>query len=356
MNAGLRRVVYAAAAVLLLASLFSCGRKTDPLTPDSPRPAAVTDIKVAVRDSVAYLSWPVPSKNAEGKDMDPGEIKAFRVYRAVTERDRRRPLYRHVAEISMADPAPAEVRNGRVNWSDAGLQYGRVYVYRVRAYGARGSVSGYSDEVRAAPLLSLSPPKNLTAEAGDSTVMLTWDAVTTKSDGGLHQGFAGYVVYRGTEPGKYDEAPLNKEPLAAGSYQDTTAANDKQYYYRVRTVDSPVKPWQESLDSSEVTATPRDRTPPEAPTHITVVPGIGRVFLTWGENQERDLAGYHVYRSGRSGAEYERLTAKPLNRTTFSDETVKQGAVYYYLITAVDKSGNESRRSKERKTYTEKIR
>jgi uncharacterized protein len=356
MNAGLRRAVLAAAAVLLLASVVSCGRKTDPLTPDSPRPAAVIDIKVAVRDVVAYLSWPVPAKNVEGRSLDPAEIRSFRVYRAEADRSRKRPLYRQVAEINMAKPAPAEVRNGMVNWSDTGLQYGRVYVYRIRTYSMKGGVSGYSDEVRAAPLLSLSPPKNLVAESGDTLVTLTWDTVTTKSDGSLHQGFIGYIVYRGTEPGKYDEAPLNKEPAAAGMYRDTTAANDKQYYYRVRTVDSPVKPWQESLDSSEVSATPRDMTPPEAPTNITVVPGIGRVFFTWSENHERDLAGYHVYRSLKSGAEYERLTAKPLNRTTFSDETVKQGTVYYYIITAVDKSGNESRRSKEQKTYTEKIR
>jgi uncharacterized protein len=356
MNTELRRAVLAATTVLLLVSAVSCGRKTEPITPDSPRPAAVTGIKVAVRDAVAYLSWPVPAKNVEGKSLDPAEIRGFRVYRAEAGRDRKRPLYRQVAEISMANPAPAEVRNGIVTWSDTGLQYGRVYVYRVRAYSMKGGVSGYSDEVRAAPLLSLSPPKNLAAESGDTVVTLTWDAVTTKSDGSLHQGFVGYVVYRGTEPGKYDEAPLNKETIAGVMYRDTAVANDKQYYYRVRTVDSPVKPWQESLDSLEVSATPRDTTPPEPPKNITVVPGIGRVFLTWSENKESDLAGYYVYRSVKSGAGYERLTAKPLNRSTFSDETVKQGTTYYYFITAVDKSGNESRRSKEQKTYTEKIR
>ena len=356
MNAGLRRAVHAAAVVFLLASLVSCGRKTDPKTPDSPRPGAVTGIKVAVRDAVAYLSWPVPTKNVEGKGMDPAEIKAFRIYRAEASRDRKRPLYHQVAEINMAAPAPAEVQNGVVSWTDTGLQYGRVYVYRIRAYSVKGDVSAYSDEVRAAPLLSLAPPKNLAAEAGDSIVTLTWEAVTAKSDGSLHQGFVGYVIYRGTEPGKYNEAPLNKEPLAEAGFRDVTAANDTNYYYRVRTVDSPVKPWQESLDSSEASAMPKDRTPPDPPTNLTVVPGVGRVFLTWGENKERDLAGYHVYRSSKSGSEYERLTAAPLNRTTFSDETARQGATYYYAITAVDRSGNESRRSKERKTYTEKIR
>jgi fibronectin type 3 domain-containing protein len=86
------------------------------------------------------------------------------------------------------------------------------------------------------------------------------------------------------------------------------------------------------------------------------VPGVGRVFLTWHENKERDLDGYYVYRSVKSGTGYERLTDTVLRRTTFSDETVKQGVTYFYSITAVDRTGNESDRSREHKTYTEKIR
>ena len=58
----------------------------------------------------------------------------------------------------------------------------------------------------------------------------------------------------------------------------------------------------------------------------------------------------------KSGGEYERLTKTPRNRTTYSDETVRQGTTYYYVVTAVDKSGNESARSKEQRTYTEKLR
>jgi fibronectin type 3 domain-containing protein len=350
------RLATAGALVLVVAATGACGRKTDPLTPDSPRPEAVNNIKIAVRDVVAYLSWPIPVKNVEGKTLGPADIKGFRIYRAEQSRERKRPLYRQVAEIGLADPAPAQVQNGIVTWKDTGLQYGKVYVYRVRAYSVKGGASGYSDEVRAAPLLSLAAPKNPKAAGGDGSVMLTWEPVTTRSDGSVHQGFVGYLVYRGTEPGKYDDLPLNKEPVTGSPHQDATAVNGKQYYYRVRAVDSPVRPWQESPDSAEVPATPRDMTPPAPPTSITVVPGIGRVFLTWNENKEQDLAGYHVYRSRKAGGERERLTDKPLNRTTFSDETVKQGATYYYSITAVDKSGNESARSKEKKTYTEKIR
>ena len=83
--------------------------------------------------------------------------------------------------------------------------------------------AGISEEVRAAPLLSLAAPKNLKAVGGDGSVMLTWEPVTTRSDGSVHQGFVGYLVYRGTEPGKYDDLPLNKEPVTGSTHQDATA-------------------------------------------------------------------------------------------------------------------------------------
>ena len=350
-------LLLAAACSLAFAVLpAACGRKTEPATPDSPRPAAVSDLKVAVRDNVAFLSWPVPAKNVEGKPLPEGAIRAFRIYRAEVEGERKRLRYREHAVVLMEKPAPAEVRNGMVLWSDPGLHYGRVYAYRVRVYGAKGDASAYSAEVRAAPLLSLAVPKNLVATGGEALVTLSWDAVSTMSDGGARQGFVGYNVYRGTAPGQEAGAPINAEPVRSPSYTDRTAMNDTPYYYRVRAVDSPVVPWKESLDSDEVSATPKDVTPPDPPTGVTVVPGIGRVFLTWKENKERDLDGYYVYRATRHGGQYERLTDKLIRRTTYSDESVKQGMTYYYVITAVDKSGNESGRSKEQKTYTEKIR
>lgn len=343
-------------ALVCLALVASCGRKTDPLTPPSPRSEAVKDVQAIVRDAVAFLSWPIPTKNVEGRDMGPAEILGFRVFRAEIERDRKRARYRLVAEISLSKPAPAEVRDGRVFWSDPNLRYDRVYGYRIRVVTVRGGMSQFSEEVRVAPLLSLAAPKTLSATGGDGYNLLGWDLVTTRADGSKYEGFVGYNVYRGIEKGRYDETPLNKEPLRTNSYKDSAAVNNKTYYYMVRAVDSPIRPWKESLDSPEASAMSRDLTPPEKPTGLTVVPGVGRIFLTWNENRERDLAGYHVYRSTKSGKEFEQLTDKPINRSTYSDETVTPGVLYYYAVTAVDTSGNESLMSKEQKAYAEKLR
>jgi fibronectin type 3 domain-containing protein len=315
----------------------------------------VKDLSATVRDAVAFLSWSVPTKNVEGKNLPPGGIVEFRVYRAEIDRARKRPYYKQDAVIKVAEPAPARIRDGAVFWSDSGLQYGTMYAYRVRAYGMRGAVSAYSAEVRVIPLLSLSPPKHVMATAGDSVVEISWDAVTTLADGSAYEGFVGYNVYRGTEPGRQEKAPLNREPVRTNTYRDSVV-NDRTYHYLIRAVDSPTPSGKESLDSEEVSAAARDMTPPAQPAGLTVVPGIGRVFLTWNENREGDLAGYHVYRATKSGGEYKRLTGKPINRSTYSDTSVKQGMTYFYTVTAVDKSGNESLRSRERMTYTEKIR
>ncbi len=341
---------------LVLPLVTSCGRKTDPLMPASPRPEAVTDIRVAARDGVAFLSWAIPLRNIEGKDMNPADILGFRIYRADLERERKKARFRQIVEINLAAPAPAEVHDGRVFWKDSHLRYGQAYAYRIRVISAHGGLSAFSDEVRVAPLLSLAAPKRVYAAGGDSTIVVSWDPVTTRSDGSAYSGFIGYNLYRGTEAGRESETRLNAEPIRTTSYKDTSVINNKTYYYIVRAVDSPTLPWKESLDSPEVSAASRDLTPPARPSGLTVVPGVGRIFLTWNENKERDLAGYYVYRSRKSGREHERITDKPINRTTYSDETVKPDILYYYTVSAVDNAGNESALSREEKAYAEKLR
>ncbi len=342
--------------LLTLVAVSTCGRKTNPQIPDSPRPERVKDIKSVARDAIAFLSWPLPSQNVEGKSINPADIAGFRIYRAELGHDGKKGRYKLHAELDMQDPAPATVRDNVVSWTDSGLKYGQSYGYQIRALTARGGISQFSEETRVTPVMPLAVPKGPVATDQDTSIRLSWEAVTTWMDGSPAGGFVGYNIYRGTDEGRHEEVPLNKEPLRTTSYKDTGVANDRTYYYIVRSVDSPAMPWNESLDSAEASATPKDRTPPEKPAGLTAVAGVDRVFLTWSENKERDLAGYNVYRSIRSGKDYKRLSNKPIMRTTFSDETAKSDGTYYYVITAVDKSGNESARSVEKKVYVEKLR
>ena len=90
-----------------------------------------------------------------------------------------------------------------------------------------------------------------------------------------------------------------------------------------------------------------DTIPPAAPTTLMASPRPGAVQLEWTANTEPDLAGYRVYRSTGSPV----VKGTPINGTlmapSFMDTTVTEGTTYYYAVTAVDTSNNESDLSNE---------
>jgi len=75
------------------------------------------------------------------------------------------------------------------------------------------------------------------------------------------------------------------------------------------------------------------------------LPVLGR-WLNWEANTESDLAGYKIYRSLSATGPFVGLTPDTVvTTTTYLDEHLEGGHTYYYYVTAVDTSGNESARS-----------
>jgi pectate lyase len=87
---------------------------------------------------------------------------------------------------------------------------------------------------------------------------------------------------------------------------------------------------------------PPDTTPPAAPANLSAAAGSEVVILNWDDNTESDLAGYNVYRSETPGTGYSKLNASLLEDSAYTDNTVTNNAVYFYVIRAVDTSSNES--------------
>jgi glycosidase len=88
-----------------------------------------------------------------------------------------------------------------------------------------------------------------------------------------------------------------------------------------------------------------DLVPPAAPIGLTATEGDGVVDLIW--DAVPGAAGYHVYRSPVTGGGYVRLTDGSLEDAAYTDDTVTNGRLYYYVVTAVDDASNESDRSNE---------
>jgi fibronectin type 3 domain-containing protein len=54
------------------------------------------------------------------------------------------------------------------------------------------------------------------------------------------------------------------------------------------------------------------------------------------------VVGYNVYRGTISGGPYTKVTPSPVGSTLDTDSTVSSGQTYYYVVTALDSSNNES--------------
>ncbi len=92
---------------------------------------------------------------------------------------------------------------------------------------------------------------------------------------------------------------------------------------------------------------PPDTTPPAAPANLWALGKDGQAVLQWDDNEEEDLDGYNVYRSTTFEGGYTQLNASLLPAPGYADESAVNGTLYYYLVTAVDTSGNESGNSVE---------
>jgi fibronectin type 3 domain-containing protein len=111
-------------------------------------------------------------------------------------------------------------------------------------------------------------------------------------------------------------------------------ATGTTYYYVVTAVDGS---GHESVFSNEASAVV-----PAAPTGLTATPGSpGSVTLAWTASTS-NVAGYNVYRSTASGAYTSTNKIASVAAPGFMDSGLTSGTTYYYVVTAVDASGNES--------------
>jgi hypothetical protein len=92
---------------------------------------------------------------------------------------------------------------------------------------------------------------------------------------------------------------------------------------------------------------PPDINAPSAPTGLWAMADNGKVWLDWDDNQEFDLSGYNVYRSTKSSGGYVKLNGSLLSSSDYTDDTIFNGIMYYYVVTAVDTADNESNNSAE---------
>ena len=191
-------------------------------------------------------------------------------------------------------------------------------------------------------------PTGLTATAvSTSQIDLDW---ANNTEGDLDH----YNVYRSTTSGFTPDAGNFVAETTVSNYSDTGLSAGTTYYYKVTAVDTSGNESDPSAEASATTEAP-DTTPPAAPTGLTATAvSTSQIDLDWNNNTEGDLDHYNVYRSTTSG--FTPGAGNFVTETTvsnYSDTGLSAGTTYYYKVTAVDTSGNESNPSAQASATTE---
>ena len=98
---------------------------------------------------------------------------------------------------------------------------------------------------------------------------------------------------------------------------------------------------------------PVDQDAPAAPRGLISITGDREVELRWFPNEEWDLHGYRVYRSEEAVGYYDRIAwvtghdPGSVYEEIYVDAPLPNGQTFYYAVSAVDYSGNESELSWE---------
>lgn len=329
-----------------------CGKRKPPLPPVDIISQRV-EITGTQQGNKILLVWNLPNRNSS--NQKPTNINRADIYRlfepvssplSLTEEEfaARSNL---IATVPITD---LELKSNQVSYTDilefAG-QPARIR-YAIRFVNSSNQKASFSNFLLIEPTATVADvPKNLVIVTTKDFLLLTWNAPTSNVDGSKPANILGYNIYRSDMLGNLKM--LNNAPVLKNDFSDKDFKFENEYRYFVRTVSlgaggEPI----ESLDSNLATITARDIFPPNSPNALTIAAAPNNLSIFFAFNNERDVAGYKVYRTINPSlpkAEWLLLNSELLTANTFQDTTVESGKTYFYYLIAVDNAGNMSESS-----------
>jgi len=179
-------------------------------------------------------------------------------------------------------------------------------------------------------------PENITAVSDSVTISLSWNKSASSN-------VIGYKLYRNIKGNESEFLLLTPLPLKEPSYTDTLskgALND--FYYKVVAVN---QKYMNSDYSQPVAVKLKDVVPPSVPIISDISSENNTVVISWIKLFEADLSGYKIYRSEDSVTGFTEIGTATKEQSTFTDNTVSAGKIYYYKVSSADISGNISQAS-----------
>jgi hypothetical protein len=360
-----RMIELATAALACAAAIAGCASPGEPTDRKPPTPRAVTDLSAEQSGNDVVLTFTLPQETVDGRVLDEvPSIEIFRDFQAAgaSATQQAPPVKPTLALTIPSGMVDRDSKGGHVRVVDT-LQASdfeghpgtaAVYMVRTRVSPKRDSQNSNAVSLRLYP--AADPIDDLKAEVTPSAVVLSWTPPEKTIVGPVNSA-GPYRIYRaeiespsaaGADTSKASLALVKIGETDAPPFSDTQAIFGAAYKYSVRSMVQYPDAAIESGDSNLVTLTPKDTFPPAAPLGLVVVlvPTQGatsaHLELSWAISPETDIAGYNVYQSEEAGVQGTRQNAELLIAPAFRDMNVQPGRRYFYSVTAVDRSGNES--------------
>jgi hypothetical protein len=344
-----------------------CAAPGEP-TPRHPVvPAAVADLAAQQSGNSLVLRFTFPTRSTDREALP--ERPAMEIYRvklppgaapaknspwrlAYTIPSEQADRYLQGDHVEFHDPLTPDDLAG-----PAGSSLG--YKVRTREVKERSSADSNVIVVRSYP--PPDPAQDVKAAVTEKAIAITW---TTPAGAQNAQPPHFYRVYReevesqGSARANTTNATVRVpfamlDETADTRFEDRKFEFGRTYVYSVRSVarHDGVAVESDQPPGSMATITAGDVFPPAIPSglEVALIPATGQtpayVELSWAISAEPDLAGYYVYRSEDENSPGERISTEMLPSPAFRDISVQSGERYFYRVSALDRSGNESSKS-----------
>ncbi len=344
--------------VFVVVTFPSCGKK-GPILPPLPKVVQEFEMfEICQRGGILLLEWENPTAYTDGSPLPANsevEIWIFKREREPAENKMPKPEEfekgaRLLASIKQDEYSKFQARDeeGTVRF-----QYpyeltpddfqARSLVFGLRMKTRKKKVSEFSSMRRIRPRILSLPPRAVKTQVFQDRIEVSWAAAERNIDDSSPARYVGFNVYRAE--GDAPPRRLNARPVKDRKYDDKEFLVGQTYRYFIRASATESSPDMESDDSEITEVTPEDTFPPAAPSGLISIVAGEFISLTWDENREEDLAGYRVWRKTEGEDEFMLLTPEPIRTNAFNDASVETNKRYHYTVTALDESGNESRKS-----------
>jgi hypothetical protein len=351
-----RKLPVSALPLIMVCTMVGCGAPAAPAPPSLNLPSPVVNLSaVRIGDSVP-LAWTMPTRTTDHLPLR--HPVTAQVCRAID-----RGPCTNIASLSLA-PGVAGTYTDALPF-DLTRNPDRLLRYEVAVRNHAGKAAGPSNPAYSAAGTSPAAVTGLAGQVRTDGVLLSWKPV---ADPGRP------VVFRierlqltAAAPEEAHNSPLatpapsptqtlavhGREGEDPGNAIDASALFNQRYRYVVERVASldlsgrSVEVQGPPSEAIEVATT--DLFPPAVPQGLVAVAdaAAGAIDLSWTPDSDSDLAAYRVYRREVQGSSPALRVASVGVETSFRDTAVQPEHTYAYSVSAVDQSGNESKRSPE---------